>query len=47
MIFRVELYLFAKINVKIEKNKSLIQKNSKDYFRQMILAKHSIGNNLM
>jgi hypothetical protein len=23
------------------------QKNSKDYFRQMILAKHSIGNNLM
>ena len=24
-----------------------LQKNSKDYFRQMILAKHSIGNNFV
>lgn len=23
------------------------KKNSKDYFRQMILAKHSIGNNFV
>lgn len=25
----------------------VITKNSKDYFRQMILAKHSIGNNFV
>lgn len=32
MIFRVELYLFAKINVKIDKNKSLIQKIARIIF---------------